>query len=127
MTPRSREVVATGVWLVHLLLTIFMITVWMIPWKWAAWVGIFFLPLVVLHWKTNRNRCVLTLLEQRLREGNLSKLLPKAQEQLFIRELLRQIFGVNWSPEVVNGIIYFILVFVWMICFCRILFSFHIS
>jgi hypothetical protein len=60
-------VLARGVWAIHWVVMIWIAVAWCLPWSWALWAALISHPLVYLNWRIFDNRCVLTVIEERLR------------------------------------------------------------
>jgi hypothetical protein len=61
-----RLALARFVYSLHMATTVFVTWVWLLPWPVAWWVGAFFIPVMVLHWKI-ADVCILTTIEMALR------------------------------------------------------------
>ena len=106
--------------LVHLTLMLFILTGWLMPWKWV-WTSIIILvPALHIHWITNNNVCILTTIEWRLRG---MKATGGPDQDLFIANLFYSVFGWKISPGGLKLIIYFTMYFCAAICLARIFFS----
>lgn len=64
-----RLAAARLVWALHLGVTLFVLTGWLLPWSWALWTAVILYPVVQLNWLVFGNRCALTVVEERLRRG----------------------------------------------------------
>jgi len=54
---------------VHPLVVVFACVAWALPWSWAIHAALVAYPLIQLNWWVFGGRCVLTVLEERLRAG----------------------------------------------------------
>ena len=79
-------------WVLHSAVIVLILTVWSLPWGWALWLGLALYPVVQLNWCVFGNRCVLTVLEERLRhpEGMSEAGEPPLH---FVSGLLSRILG----------------------------------
>ena len=62
-----RTAMARTVWLLHVGVMLLLLTAWCLPWRWAPWVAVTLAPMVHLNWWVFRDRCILTILEEKLR------------------------------------------------------------
>ena len=89
-----RLTLAKMVYFLHVGVVVFVTWAWVLPWPEVWWVGVIFIPLMLLHWKT-ADVCILTTLEMKLR-GH-----PEAGTEGqggFIPRLAR-LFGWDMSDE----------------------------
>ena len=100
----------------HFAVIVFVLTACFLPWR-EVWIfHAIFVPLMVLHWKTNQNRCVLTQIEAKLKGER-----EEPSESGFIKKLIGKFFGKEPSAEHLQLMIDSILVVVWGITIGRIL------
>jgi hypothetical protein len=94
-----RLALARFVYSLHMATTVFVTWVWLLPWPVAWWVGAFFIPVMVLHWKI-ADVCILTTIEMALR-GH-----PEAgsPEQGSFLVGLFGIFGIRITFETASGL-----------------------
>jgi len=104
-------VLATCVRLIHHGIILFVVLGWAIPSREVRLIHMIFLPLMFLHWRLNRNTCILTNLEHWLRGSTR----PKEQQTGFIRGAAEKILRRELSESRVNTVIYAILVVVWLL------------
>src|SRR4030095_14687416 len=82
-------VLARGVWAIHWVVMIWIAVAWCLPWSWALWAALISHPLVYLNWRIFDNRCVLTVIEERLRmraaDPHVSALRPARVRPLGLR------------------------------------------
>lgn len=124
MTPQSAPIdpvlsmtVARVIQLVHISILIFVLTAWALPWRSVLLVHSFFVPIMILHWWTNDNRCFLTQLEARLRGSSPTTKCVSAphrtEEGQFLKGLMKRVFGHVPSDRTMKIAVYGILVAVW--------------
>ena len=104
-------------WL-HWAILIFVLTAWLWPWATALWAHAIFVPLMLLHWKTNENRCVLSELETKFKspEGGA---IARAEESQFIKTVWSSVFGTHPPERVMDKINYIACGVVWTITVLR--------
>ncbi|MEK7355160.1 MAG: DUF2784 family protein [Bdellovibrionota bacterium] len=99
--------------LTHTALLLFVMTACFLPWKEVWLVHLVFVPLMFLHWKTNRNRCVLTQIEARLKgerevpeggfiKGLWIKIFKRAPSERTLQRLINSILVVVWTTSVLR-------------------------
>ena len=99
----------------HFAVIVFVLTACVLPWR-EVWIAhAIFVPLMVLHWKTNRNRCVLTQIEAKLKGER------EVAESGFIKKLIARITGKEPSDQALQLAIDSILVAVWGVTIGRLL------
>jgi hypothetical protein len=69
----------------HLLVLVFMLTGWLLPWKSAWFAHVATIPAMMLQWRFNRGTCLLTNLENFIRGNQVAR---DAQQGQFIKGLL---------------------------------------
>ena len=97
-------------WLVrvtHLSLVVFVLFAWALPYSSLKIFHLFFVPLVILHWKTNNDQCIMTQWEMRL-QGRTEKV-----EGEFIKSLLRLV-RIELSREKLILLVYGLMIASWL-------------
>ena len=61
-----RLALAKAVYILHVGVTFFVPWGWLLPWPEAWWFGLFFIPAMLIHWKT-ADVCILSTIEMKLR------------------------------------------------------------
>jgi len=81
---------------------------WLTPWPVILWTVVFLAPAVQAGWWLNRDRCVLTELEERLRGPRQRVTLPEDEERSpnFIVDLLSAALRRPVSHDLTNRLIY---------------------
>jgi hypothetical protein len=106
----------------HWVILLFVLTAWMWPWPAAWWLHIVFVPLMIIHWRTNRNRCFLSQLEERFRlketteNGPITRAITEVEveESHFIRSVIKKFFGVSPTIAMVEWINYGVMSIAWL-------------
>jgi hypothetical protein len=107
--------------LIHLIITLFVVGAWLLPWERAWMVNLFFIPALIIHWKTNNNDCVLTNIEHGWLKKHRPDLLEadKAQGE-FTRRLLRPFLGNRELTRAeMMKVIYGSMALSWIVCAMR--------
>jgi hypothetical protein len=77
----------------HMFIVAFILVGPFLPWAAALHIHAVFVPIVVLQWALNQNRCVLTQLEHRLRRSPAPEAeIKKEDEDAFVKSLLKICF-----------------------------------
>lgn len=107
----------------HWAVLLFVLTAWFYPWAPALWLHVVFVPLMILHWRTNRNRCFLSQLEEKYKvphEASVHQRVKRdAHESQFIKHVWAKIFRKTPTDRVLNKAIYGIVGLVWAISVAR--------
>lgn len=106
-----RELLAAAVWAHHLLVFVFIAVAWALPWAWSLWLALIFYPLVQLNWWWFGNRCVLTVLEEKLRRAAPTAPPAEGKEPLhFVQGLGSRLLGRPvsrvWADVVSYGVVW---------------------
>lgn len=103
-----RAMLAGAVRGLHLSIVAILCVGWLTPWPVALWTVVFLAPAVQVGWWLNRDRCVLTELEERLRGPRQRMTLPEDAERSpnFIVDLLSAALRRPVSHDVTNRLIY---------------------
>lgn len=100
-----RTLLANILWLLHMAVLGFVIFGWLLPpgpWLYSHLV---FLPLMMIHWKTNDDRCILTVLEAGLRQ-KVSTGDRAAEGPPFVASLIASVTGKTPPENLLNRFIY---------------------
>jgi hypothetical protein len=68
-TPQKRDTLGQTCFYHHFVTMGYIVTGWAYPIRPLLWFYVFFIPLVVLQWRVNKNSCVLNNLESLIRTG----------------------------------------------------------
>lgn len=101
-----RTVAAKLVWAVHLVVTVYFLVAWTLPWRWAMWSAVVGAPVMHLQWRLNDDVCVLTKLERYLRGADPT---PRGSERSFIAATMERLAGRELPARCVNGVTYAVL------------------
>lgn len=124
----STRMIVRFVQAIHILVLVFVLSGWLLPFPPWLWAHVFFIPLLILHWRTNQNQCFLTQLEARLKEDSESMMSfegaspaglsmpmrrPQVEEGHFIKSLWKKVFGRVPSDQALEAIIYGLMAICW--------------
>ena len=105
-------------WL-HIAFLLFIVAGWAIPVRAGLSLYLAFLPVLVLHWKLNRNACVLNNIENWLRHRRWRAPERNREEGAWLRTLVRDLTGVALTPARMDLIIYAALALFWTLGWWR--------
>jgi hypothetical protein len=118
---------------IHWAFLAFVLIGWVLPWEMSLWLHAAMIPGLILHWRTNENRCILTELEHRFKNEEEKMFSgagaasgahlpmtfeiepPRAQQGQFIKSAWERFFGHTPSDDLLSGVIYGIMGLVWAI------------
>ena len=78
---------------VHTMIVVFSCVAWALPWTWAMWVAVIAYPVIQLNWWVFDNRCILTVLEEKLRGPGAKRHAADDEPLNFVAELGSRILG----------------------------------
>jgi hypothetical protein len=87
MSEATRLGLARIVWAHHLMVVGLVAFGWALPWRGALWGALALYPIVLLNWWVFGNRCVLSVVEERLR-GTSARASGQTEEPLHFVQLL---------------------------------------
>lgn len=115
---RFRRITLKLVSILHLLVIVFVLFGWLIGISEVLIIHIVFIPLMIIQWRFNNDTCVLTNVENSLREGQVEK---EQQQGKFIKSLLAKVFDPLPADEVIKTWLYRVLWTSMMISLARVL------
>src|SRR6185437_14796120 len=88
---------------------------WAIPGR--AWLIFYlaFLPAMILHWRLNRDACILNNLENWIRHSRWRVPETNREEGAWLRTLLSDATGIGLSKRRMDGVIYGALALFWLL------------
>lgn len=102
----------------HWAIIAFVVLGWLIPFESILWIHIFVIPALVIHWQTNKGRCVLTQIEDRLKRPE--DLTAAEEEESFIRKAFRNYLGIKLTDQSLKVLIYTAMGLAWIASLSRI-------
>jgi len=125
-TVRMRRAAANVVWLLHVGIVATVMLAGLLPFETLWWLILALAPIMQIQWWANRNRCVLTTLEHRLREATPGAAAARptaneipAPEDTFVGRLLGPFVG-ELSNRAIDGIATGVLWLAFLVCSARI-------
>jgi hypothetical protein len=105
--------------LVHILVLIVVLLGWI--WPRPAWLIFYliFLPAMIVHWKLNRDACMLNNLENWLRHRRWRAPESNREEGAWLRTLLADATGIAWTRGRMDAVIYGTMSLLWLLALAR--------
>ena len=101
---------------IHLFSLLFVIFAWLLPYRLATIIHLFFVPLMIVQWKLNQNRCLLTDLENYLDNTSVQQ-----EPGGFIKSILKKFYDPLPSEQKIKITIYTALLISYLISLLRVL------
>tara|TARA_Y100000588_G_C13955826_1_gene796490 strand:- start:163 stop:516 length:354 start_codon:yes stop_codon:yes gene_type:complete len=90
----------------HLVVMLFLMLGWALPWPVAWWIHAILTPLTRLHWRFNQRTCIFTTWEHRLLQNTHHE---EHEEGWFVKEVTEAITGWRPPTQLTRNVM-----FVWM-------------
>jgi hypothetical protein len=84
---------AKSIRLSHLLIMVFIMFGWALPWRIAWWIHVVLVPATRLHWRFNERRCIFTKWENQILQVDA---IEDHEEGWFVKEMTEAVTG--WRP-----------------------------
>ena len=120
MTTR-RDALGQACFLVHIAILVVVVLGWLLPagsWLIAYMV---FLPAMILHWRLNRDACILNNLENWLRHRRWRAPEANREEGAWLRTLVADATGIELTKARMDGLIYGAIGLFWLLALARFL------
>src|SRR3984885_14808830 len=110
-----RDALGQTCFLVHIIILVVIVLGW--AWPEPHWLiaYLIFLPLMVIHWKLNRDACILNNLENWLRHRRWRAPATNREEGAWLRTLLGDVTGIRLSRGLMDTIIYGAMGLFWLL------------
>ena len=111
----NRDALAWTCFLVHIAVLVYVVLGWGVPLR--AWLLFYliFLPIMVLHWKLNRDACILNNLENWVRVRRWRAPETNREEGAWLRTLLADVTGIALSRGQMDAVIYGAMGLFWLL------------
>ncbi len=106
------------IWLVrklHFLILIYVLVGWALPQK-LLFAYLLFIPVMILQWLVNDGTCILTNIENYVRQKPAAK---KVQQGQFLRGVVKKLIGVSPTDKALFWSIYALLGLFWIVALAR--------
>jgi hypothetical protein len=98
---------------------VFFLFGWMAPWRGALWAVLVGALLTQLNWWVTHNRCVLTILEEWLRDGSAAA--SSGRDTNFVARLMTSLTGRVFPNWLAHAVAYVVLWFALIVSAVRLL------
>jgi len=114
-----RDALGQTCFLVHILVLIVIVLGW--TWPARGWLIFYliFLPAMFLHWKLNRDACILNNLENWLRHRRWRAPEANREEGAWLRTLLADATGITLTRARMDAVIYAAISLFWLVALAR--------
>ena len=111
----GRDALSWTCFLIHIAVLACVVLGWVIPGR--AWLIFYliFLPAMILHWKLNRDACILNNLENWMRHRRWRAPQTNREEGAWLRTLLSDATGIGLSKSQMDAVIYGALTLFWLL------------
>ena len=115
----KRDALGWTCFLVHIVVLLYVVLGWSVPAR--AWLLLYlvFLPAMFLHWKLNRDACLLNNLENWLRVRRWRAPDTNREEGAWLRTLLADGTGLRLSRGQMDAVIYGTMTLFWLLALAR--------
>ena len=120
----KRDALGQVCFLVHILIPVLVVLGWVWPARGWLIFYLIFLPAMFLHWKLNRDACVLNNLENWLRYRRWRAPETNREEGAWLRTLLADATGIIWTRARMDAVIYSVMGFFWLVALARLFHAF---
>jgi hypothetical protein len=116
----KRDALGWTCFLVHIAVLVYVVLGWGVPVK--AWLLFYlvFLPAMLLHWKCNRDACILNNLENWLRIRRWRAPEANREEGAWLRTLLADTTGIRLGRGQMDAVIYGAMGLFWLLALGRV-------
>ena len=102
----KRDALAWICFLVHIMVLVYVVLGWSVPLRVWLLLYLIFLPAMVLHWRLNRDACILNNLENWLRVRRWRAPETNREEGAWLRTLLADTTGIGFGRRQMDAVIY---------------------
>jgi hypothetical protein len=119
-----RDALGQTCFLVHIIILLVVVLGW--AWPEPHWLiaYLIFLPAMFLHWKLNRDACILNNLENWLRHRRWRAPETNREEGAWLRTLLADATGITLTRARMDAVIYGTISLFWLVALARFLHAF---
>ena len=115
----KRDALGWTCFLIHVAILVYVVLGWGVPYRDGLMFYLFFLPLMILHWKLNRDACILNNLENWLRLRRWRMPENNREEGAWLRTLLADVTGIGLSRRQMDAVIYGAMSLFWLLALAR--------
>src|SRR5689334_7990925 len=115
----NRDALGRACFLVHIGVLLYVVLGWVLPVRGWLLAYLVFLPAMILHWKLNRDACILNNLENWLRVRRWRAPETNREEGAWLRTLIADATGIGLSRTQMDGVIYGAVALFWLLALTR--------
>jgi hypothetical protein len=116
-----RDALGQTCFLIHIVVLVAVVVGWAWPEHGLLIVYLIFLPAMFLHWKLNRDACILNNLENWLRHRRWRAPEANREEGAWLRTLLADTTGIAWTQAQADAVIYGAITLFWLLALAHFL------
>ena len=116
-----RDALGQICFLVHIIVLVVVVLGWLLPARGWLIAYLIFLPAMFLHWKLNRDACILNNLENWLRHRRWQAPETNREEGAWLRTLLADTTGIAWTQAQADAVIYGAISLFWLLALAHFL------
>ena len=120
----GRDALGQACFLIHIAVLLTVVLGWLLPLHGWLIFYLIFLPVMFLHWKLNRDACVLNNLENWLRHRRWRAPESNREEGAWLRTLLADATGITWTRARMDRVIYGVMSLLWLVALARLFHAF---
>jgi hypothetical protein len=114
-TRPGRDALGNFCFYLHLLILAVIVLGWWAPWRGFLVFYLVFIPGTVLHWRLNKDACILNNMENWLRYRRWRAPERNPEEGAWLRTLIRSWTGVTLSRRVMDIVMYAAMSLFWLL------------
>jgi hypothetical protein len=99
--------------LMHLLIISFCVLTPFIGKNYMMIINTIIIPFILIHWITNNNQCVLTIIEENIRSKLTGK--PVHNDVIFMKKLIEPVYDFPLNNKDYITIIYIVTILLWLV------------
>ena len=115
----KRDMLGWTCFLVHIAVLSYVVLGWSVPMRTWLLLYLIFLPAMILHWKLNRDACILNNVENWLRLRRWRAPQSNREEGAWLRTLLADATGIKLSRGQMDAVIYGAVSLFWLLALAR--------
>ena len=120
----KRDALGWTCFLVHIAVLGYVVLGWIVPARTWLLLYLVFLPAMILHWRLNRDACILNNIENWLRIRRWRAPETNREEGAWLRTLVADMTGIRLSRGQMDAVIYGAMGLFWLLTLARLLFKY---